>query len=96
MSTTAMKFVDLVKDSAAVEQATRYDGRNNVIVVSGITDNGTLKFEVSVDDGTTWVEDSSLEFTEDGVKVLHNAPAILKAKLDDVTDTTNLKVQLGY
>ena len=37
MSTTAMKFVDLVKDSAAVEQATRYDGRNNVIVVSGIT-----------------------------------------------------------
>lgn len=96
MSTTAMKFVDLVKDSAAVEQATRYDGRNNVIVVSGITDNGTLKFEVSVDDGTTWVEDASLEFTEDGVKVLHNAPAILKAKLDGVTDKTNLKVQLGY
>ena len=91
-----MKFVDLVKDSAAVEQATRYDGRNNVIVVSGITDNGTLKFEVSVDDGTTWVEDASLEFTEDGVKVLHNAPAILKAKLDGVTDKTNLKVQLGY
>ena len=96
MSTTAMKFVDLVKDSAAVEQATRYDGRNNVIVVSGITDNGTLKFEVSVDDGTTWVEDTSLEFTSDGVKVLHNAPAILKAKLSDVDDATNLKVQLGY
>lgn len=96
MSTTAMKFVDLVKDSAAVEQATRCDGRNNVIVVGGITDNGTLKFEVSVDDGTTWVEDASLEFTEDGVKVLHNAPAILKAKLDDVTDATAIKVQLGY
>lgn len=96
MSTTAMKFVDLVKDSAAVEQATRCDGRNNVIVVSGITGNGTLKFEVSVDDGTTWVEDLSLEFTEDGVKVLHNAPAIVKAKLDDVSDTTSLKVQLGY
>ena len=96
MSATAMKFVDLVKDSAAVEQATRYDGRNNVIVVSGITDNGTLKFEVSIDDGTTWVEDTSLEFTEDGVKVLHNAPAILKAKLDDVTDATAITVQLGY
>ena len=96
MSTTAMKFVDLVKDSAAVEQATRYDGRNNVIVVSGITDNGTLKFEVSVDDGTTWVEDASLEFTEDGVKVLHNAPAILKAKLDSVTDAPAITVQLGY
>lgn len=96
MSASAMKFVDLVKDGAAVEQATRYDGRNNVIVVSGITGNGTLKFEVSVDNGTTWVEDSSLEFTEDGVKVLHNAPAILKAKLDDVTDATAIAVQLGY
>ena len=96
MSTTAMKFVDLVKDGAAIEQATRCDGRNNVIVVSGITDNGTLKFDVSVDDGTTWVEDGSIEFSEDGVKVLHNAPAILKAKLDDVTDATAIKVQLGY
>lgn len=96
MSTTAMKFVDLVKDGVAVEQAIRHEGRNNVISVSGITGNGTLKFEVSVDDGTTWVEDSSLEFTEDGVKVLHNAPAILKAKLDDVTDATAIAVQLGY
>ena len=96
MSTTAMKFVDLVKDSAVVEQAIRHEGRNNVISVSGITGNGTLKFEVSVDDGTTWVEDSSLEFSEDGVKVLHNAPAILKAKLDDVTDATAIAVQLGY
>jgi len=96
MSTTAMKFVDLVKDSVAVEQAIRHEGRNNVISVSGITGNGILKFEVSVDDGTTWVEDSSLEFSEDGVKVLHNAPAILKAKLDDVTDASAIAVQLGY
>jgi len=96
MSTTAMKFVDLVKDSVAVEQATRCDGRNNVIVVSGITGNGTLKFEVSVDNGVTWVEDSSLEFSEDGVKVLHNAPAIIKANLNDVTDATAITVQLGY
>jgi len=96
MSTTAMKVVDLVKDSVVIEQATRYDGRNNVIVVNGITGNGTLKFDVSVDNGTTWVEDSSLEFSEDGIKVLHNAPAIIKAKLDDVTDATSLKAQLGY
>lgn len=96
MSTTAMKFVDLVKDGVVTERATEYDGRNNLLIVSGISSNGTLKFDVSVDGGTTWVEDSSLEFTADGVKVLHNAPAILKAKLSDVADTTNLKVQLGY
>lgn len=94
MSTTAMKFVDLVKDGVVTERATENGGRNNLLIVSGLS--GTLKFDVSVDDGTTWVEDGSIEFSEDGVKVLHNAPAILKAKLDDVADTTNLKVQLGY
>lgn len=91
-----MKSVDLVKDGVVTERATEYDGRNNLLIVSGLTGNGTLKFDVSVDGGTTWVEDGSIEFSEDGVKVLHNAPAILKAKLDSVTDTTNLKVQLGY
>ena len=96
MSTSAMKFVDLVKDGVAKEHATVNTGRHNVIVVSGITGNGTLKFDVSVDEGVTWVEDSSLEFSEDGVKVLHNAPAILKAKLDDVTDASAIAVQLGY
>ncbi len=96
MSTTAMKCVDLVKDGVVTERATEYDGRNNLLIVSGLTGYGTLKFDVSVDGGTTWVEDGSIEFSEDGVKVLHNSPAILKAKLDDVTDTTNLKVQLGY
>lgn len=94
MSTSAMKFVDLVKDGAVRQQATQYDGRNNIIVVSGLS--GTLKFEVSVDGGLTWAEDTSLEFSEDGVKVLHNSPAIIKAKLDDVSSTTGLKVQLGF
>lgn len=96
MSTTAMKFVNLVEDGVVKEHATVNTGRYNTIVVSGISNNGTLKFDVSVDDGTTWVEDASLEFTEDGVKVLHNAPAILKAKLDSVTDATAITVQLGY
>lgn len=96
MSTTAMKWVDLVKDGSVTIAATVSTGRNNVINVGGLTGNGTLKFEVSVDGGTTYVEDSSLEVTEDGVIVLHNSSAMIKAKLDDVSDTTNLKVQLGY
>ena len=96
MSTTAMKFVDLVKGGVVTEHATVSTGRNNVIVVSGVSNNGTLKFDVSVDDGTTWVEDQTLEFTEDGVKVLHNAPAIIKAKIDAVSDASGLVVQLGF
>lgn len=96
MSTTAMKFVDLYKDGVSKEHATVSTGRNNILKVSGMNGNGTLRFEVSVDDGVTWVEDSTLEFTADGVKVLHNSPAILRAKVDDVVDTTELLVQLGY
>ena len=96
MSTTAMKFVNLVEDGVAKEHATVNTGRYNTIVVSGISNNGTLKFDVSVDDGVTWVEDASLEFTEDGVIVLQRSAAIIKPKLDAVSDASGLVVQLGF
>jgi len=91
-----MKYADLFKDGVSKEQSVVFTGRNNVLVVSGITDNGTLKFEVSVDGGTTWVEDSTLEFTTDGTKVLHNVSAMIRVKTDDVDDTSDLLVQIGY
>lgn len=96
MSTTAMKFVDLVKDGVVTQYATVSTGRHNVLVVSGITGNGTLKFDVSVDDGVTWVEDASLECTDDGDIVLEKASVILKPKTDAVTDASGLVVQLGF
>lgn len=96
MSTSAMKYVDLVKGGVVKEAATVSTGRNNVINVHGITGNGTLKFEVSVDGGTTYVEDETLETTADGPIVLENAPAIIRAKIDDVVNASTLLVQLGY
>ena len=83
-----MRFVNLVENGVVTPQATVSTGRHNVINVSG--------FEVSIDAGVTYVEDESLACTVDGVIVLQNAPAIIRAKLDDITNTSGLLVQLGY
>lgn len=96
MSTAAMKFVPLVKNDVVTPQATVFTGRHNVISVSGLTGNGTLKFEVSVDGGVTYVEDFSLECNVDGLITLENAPGIIRAKLGDVSSTSGLLVLLGY
>ena len=96
MSTSAMKFAYLLKDGVATNVATVNTGRNNILVINGMDDNGTLKFEVSVDGGTTFVEDNSLETTESGIITLHNAAAIIKVKTDAVTSTTGVVVMLGY
>lgn len=91
-----MKFVDLVKDGVVTPQAIVFGGRRNVIMVSGIAGKGTLTFEVSIDGGNTWVEDTSLQCNSDGPIVLENAPGIIKANLESVTSTTGLLVQLGF
>lgn len=91
-----MRFVNLVENGVVTPQATVSTGRHNVINVSGLTGKGTLRFEVSIDAGVTYVEDESLACTVDGVIVLQNAPAIIRAKLDDITNTNGLLVQLGY
>lgn len=93
---SAMRFVNLVENGVASQQAIRNEGRNNVIFVKGITNNGSLKFAVSVDGGVNWVEDESLVFDADGVVVLHKSNAIIKPVLDDVSDSSLLVVKLGF
>lgn len=96
MSTSAMKVDYLYKDQVAKDVATVNTGRNNLLVVSGMDNNGTLKFKVSVDGGTTFVEDTSLQMTASGIIVLHNSPAIIKVDISGVSSTSGLTVMLGF
>jgi hypothetical protein len=96
MSTNATKFKTLYANSTATPQAIVNGTENNVIVVSGMNSNGILKFEVSVDGGTTWVEDESLQFEANGTVTLERINAMIRAKDTGVTNKANVKAQLGY
>ena len=91
-----MKVAYLYKDGAANDVATVNTGRNNLLVIDGMDSNGTLKFKVSVDGGTTFVEDQTLETTASGIIVLHNSAAIIRVDVTGVSDASGLTVMLGY
>lgn len=95
----AMKTKTIYDGAAATPstpQAVVLSGNANVLAITGMTGNGTLRFEVSVDGGTTYIEDESLECNDNAIITLENANAIIRAKVEDVTDATAVKVILGY
>lgn len=96
MSTNADRFKVIYANSKSTPQAIVNGTENNVIVVSGMNNNGILRFEVSVDGGTTWVEDESLQFEKNGTVTLERINAQIRAKVTDVVNVANVKAVLGY
>ena len=96
MSIKATSFKAIYENKVSTPQAIVLGAANNVIVVSGMNNNGILKFEVSVDGGTNWVEDESLQFEANGTITLERVNAIIRANVTQVTNTTNVKALLGY
>jgi len=93
MSSKVMYDGDLgVNEALAVVK----NGCNNVLQITGISGNGTVKFETSADGGSTWVEDETLEKSADGNITLENVNAIVRTVDTAVTDKTLLKIILGY
>jgi hypothetical protein len=96
MAIKVTTFKPIYENNTSTPQATVLSAANNVIVVSGMNNNGILKFEISVDGGTTWVADDSLNFEGNGTITLEKVNAIIRADVTGVNNAGNVKALLGF